>query len=573
MMHEGRARARLPLEGMRVRGLVLAVVGFSVFTNLLMLTGPLFMLQVYDRVLGSRSEETLVALSILVAALYVLYGVLDWARGRVMARVGARMQSALNGPVFRAVLERSALGRGPKAGALKDLDAVRTLSSAPVLLALFDAPWTPVFLVGIFLFHPLLGWLALGGGAILVVVAILNQALSAAKARDGAAQAAEASRFARQAELGGDVLWSQGMVRAMTDRWAALQTGAMRDELSASDRSGSFAAFTKAFRLFVQSAMLAVGAWLVLRGALTAGAMIAGSILLGRALAPVEVIVSQWSLVQRGRSGWRDLARLLTELPERPVPTPLPVPEAHLELKGVSVTAKPGGTPLLAGVSLDLEPGEALGVIGRSGSGKTTLARLIVGLIRPVSGEVRLGGATLEQFGAEGWGMHVGYLPQEVRLFEGTLAENIAQMALEPDAGKVISAARKARVHEVILALPEGYDTRVGTTDARLSGGQKQRLALARALYGDPPLLVLDEPNSALDAEGSEALNAALLAKKAEGGSVIVMTHRPTAVSACDRLLVLEAGRVAGYGPRDEIVRAMLKNADDVQRVMGGGRG
>jgi len=552
------------------RGLFFSALFFSVFSNLLMLTGPLFMLQVYDRVLASRSEETLVALFALVAVLYLFYWLLEYARGRVMARAGARLQSAMNAPVFHAILQRAALRRGTARGSLQDLETIRNLFSSPVLLALFDLPWTPVFLVAIFIFHPLLGWLAVAGGGLLIAVAILNQLLTSRKTSEGGRLSMAANQFSRQAEEGGDVIWAQGMGTVMTDRWLRMNEQAVEQSLRANDWTGSFTSFTKAFRFFLQSAMLALGAWLVLQNAITAGAMIAASILLGRALAPVELGISQWSLVQRARFGWRDLKALLAESPDPPALTELPAPVARLTVSGLSVIIRRGEKPVLNSVSLELAPGEALGVIGRSGSGKTTLARVITGLIEPVAGEVRLAGATLDQYGPDRLGHYLGYLPQDVRLFDGTVAENIAQMEPSPDASKVVTAAQKARVHEIILKLTEGYDTRIGVADAQLSGGQKQRLALARALYNDPVLLILDEPNSALDAEGSEALNSVVKAMKADGKGVLIMTHRPTAISACDKLLVLENGKVAAYGPRDEIIRSMMKNASDVQRVVGG---
>jgi len=552
------------------RSLVFASLFFSVFTNLLMLTGPLFMLQIYDRVLGSRSEETLVALSALVAALYFFYWLVEYARGRVMARAGARLQSNMNTPVFQAVLERAALRRGGKRGQLQDLDAVRNLFSSPVLLALFDLPWTPVFLVAIFIFHPLLGWLAVAGGGLLIVIAILNQLLTHKKTAEGAGYSAAAHQFARQAEEGGEVVWAQGMGGAMMSRWLDLNEKAVEQTLRATDWTGSFSSFTKAFRLFLQSAMLALGAWLLLQNELTAGALISASSLWGRALAPDELRISQRSLVQRARLGWRDLKELLAETPERSESTELPAPTAQLNVAGVGVIVRSGDKPVLRDVSFELQPGEALGVIGRSGSGKTTLARVVTGIVRPAAGEVRLAGATLDQYGSERLGQYLGYLPQEIRLFDGTVAENIAHMETSPDPKKVVAAAQKARVHEIILQLPDGYDTRIGAADALLSGGQKQRLALARALYNDPVLLILDEPNSALDNDGSEALNAVVASMKAEGKAVLIMTHRPTAISGCDRLLVLDKGRIAGYGPRDEIIKSMMANAGDVQRVVGG---
>ena len=542
---------------------------FSVFTNLLMLTGPLFMLQIYDRVLGSRSEETLVALAVLVASLYFFLWLLEFARGRVMARVGLRFQSVMTGRVFTAVLERSALekGRG-ETGKLQDLEAVRGFFGSPVMLALFDAPWTPVFLFAIFIFHPLLGWLAVLGGGVLIVATLANQVLTASKNAEVNELTFKSMHFARQAELGADMVWAQGMAASMSERWTALQDRAMHQSMGTSDLTGYFTSFTRAFRLFLQSAMLALGAWLVLQGELTAGAMIAASILLGRALAPVETAMSQWPTLQRARKGWRDLGVLLQSIPPRQSPSPLPAPKASLVVSKVSVQIARGDTPVLHNVGLEISPGEAIGVIGRSGSGKSTLARVLVGLVTPTAGEVRIGGATVAQYGAERLGRYIGYLPQEVQFFHGSVAENIAQMAREPDPQKLIAASQKARVHEVILKLPNGYDTVIGGSETCLSGGQRQRLALARALYNDPVLLVLDEPNSALDAEGSEALNAVVASLKAEQRAVVIMTHRPTAISACDKLLVLEGGKPAAYGPRGDIIRDMMKNAGDVQRVV-----
>lgn len=547
------------------------VIVFSVFTNALMLTGPLFMLQVYDRVLSSRSEETLVALFTLVAGLYALYAIFEYARGRVMARVGAQLQTLLGGDVFRAMLERSARKAGPRDGSVQDLDAVRTFLGSPVLLAVFDLPWTPVFIAAIFIFHPMLGWLAVAGGSLLVLAAVLNQVLTTKKTARSAGLTQAAQVFARRAEDRSELIWAQGMQKAAVDRFNRIQDDALEQSMHANDWTGSFVSFTKAFRLFLQSAMLALGAYLVLQGELTAGAMIAGSILLGRALAPIDIAVGQWSSVQRARAGWRDVKTLLEELPETPDPTELPVPEATVKVTGVSVVMRRNDPPILSQVSFDLAAGEAIGIIGRSGSGKSTLARVLTGLIAPAAGEVRLGGATLAQYGPKALGRHIGYLPQDVHLFEATIAENIAQLATEPDPARVVAAAQKARVHDVILALPDGYDTRIGPFSTQLSGGQRQRLALARALYGDPLLLILDEPNSALDSEGSEALNAAILAMKDAGKSVLIMTHRPTAIQSCDKLLILEKGRVAAFGPRDEIIKSMMANADKVSQAIKSG--
>jgi PrtD family type I secretion system ABC transporter len=556
----------------KVGGLLSATFVFSIFTNLLLLTGPLFMLQVYDRVLASRSEETLVALFALVGLLYVFYGLIEYARGRVVARVGARLQEVLNGPVFRAMLKRSVRRTCDRQGTLQDIDALRALFASPVILALFDMPWTPVFLAAIFIFHPMLGWVAVLGGAILILAAILNQLLTREMTARAAEQAQVSARLVAQAEAARDFVMAQGMGDAIAQRWIGLQTRAVELTMRASDRTGSFSSFIRAFRLFLQSAILAVGAWFVLQNELTAGAMIAASILLGRALAPIDAGVSQWGTVQRARAGWTALKTQLSPDSDPEPVTILPSPAAHLEVKSLSLHLQRGDRPVLNQVSFHVKPGEALGIIGRSGAGKTTLARVLMGLVAPSAGEVRLAGATLDQYGPQALGRHLGYLPQEVQFFDGTVAENIAQMAERPDDARVVAAAKSARAHDIILSLPDGYDTPVSGAAVALSGGQKQRLGLARALYNDPVILVLDEPNSALDADGTEALNSAIKSMKEVGRAVLIMTHRPTAISACDTLLVLDDGRATGFGPRDQIVKTLVKNTGDVRRMMQGAR-
>jgi PrtD family type I secretion system ABC transporter len=556
----------------KVGGLLSATFVFSIFTNLLLLTGPLFMLQVYDRVLASRSEETLVALFALVGLLYVFYGLIEYARGRVVARVGARLQEVLNGPVFRAMLKRSVRRTCDRQGTLQDIDALRALFASPVILALFDMPWTPVFLAAIFIFHPMLGWVAVVGGAILILAAILNQLLTREMTARAAEQAQVSARLVAQAEAARDFVMAQGMGDAIAQRWIGLQTRAVELTMRASDRTGSFSSFIRAFRLFLQSAILAVGAWFVLQNELTAGAMIAASILLGRALAPIDAGVSQWGTVQRARAGWTALKTQLSPDSDPEPVTILPSPAAHLEVKSLSLHLQRGDRPVLNQVSFHVKPGEALGIIGRSGAGKTTLARVLMGLVAPSAGEVRLAGATLDQYGPQALGRHLGYLPQEVQFFDGTVAENIAQMAERPDDARVVAAAKSARAHDIILSLPDGYDTPVSGAAVALSGGQKQRLGLARALYNDPVILVLDEPNSALDADGTEALNSAIKSMKEVGRAVLIMTHRPTAISACDTLLVLDDGRATGFGPRDQIVKTLVKNTGDVRRMMQGAR-
>ncbi|WP_300038757.1 type I secretion system permease/ATPase [uncultured Roseobacter sp.] len=569
-MAETKSEGLPELRRARNAGMTLlgAVFVFSVFVNLLMLTGPLFMLQVYDRVLGSRSEETLAALFLLVAALYGLMMLLDYARGRVLARFGGRFQAALDQRVFDAVLKRavSPQERAAPARGLRDLETLRTLFTSPVAIALFDIPWTPLFLAAIFVFHPWLGWLATGGAALLVTVTLLNNWLTRARTLQAQGASSEAQNFADQARRAAELIRAQGMRSSVSTRWGGMRDEAMLTSLGASDRSGFFTAISKSATLFLQSAMLALGAYLVLQAEVTAGAMIAGSIMLGRALSPVQQALGQWSMVLQARAAWSALGELLSKTPAEPETIALPRPHANISFAGVTVASAPAKPPVLHGVSFYLGEGEALGVIGKSGSGKTTLAKTLLGLTPVAVGEVRIGGATIDQYDPDTLGSYIGYLPQDVVLFTGTVAENIARMSVAPDDEKVVEAARRANAHEMILSLPKGYKTVVHGVDGYLSGGQRQRIALARAFYGDPVLLILDEPNSALDSEGSEALNRAVKAFKAEGKAVVITTHRPTAISECDRLLVLQGGRVRADGSRDEVLKSMVGNVEDIRQ-------
>ncbi len=542
---------------------------FSVFANILMLTGPLFMLQIYDRVLGSRSEETLVALLILVIALYGLMWLLDFARSRLVARYGARFQSALDARIFQLQVTMRPGDMRPEAiSASRDLEAIQGYYASPAFVAILDAPFTPLFLLAIFVFHSWLGWFALVGGLILITITFLNQLFTSKRVAEAQRTAEGAHRFSENARRAGELIRSQGMLRPVTERWMNQRTAALGQSMSAVDWTTSFTTFTKSFRLSLQSLILALGAWLVLKGEMTAGAMIAASILMGRALAPIEQILGRWPQITRARQGWRSLEKFLGESPLPEQRTVLPRPEGRISVKGVTVTTGPGKPPVLYNVSFSMAPGEALGVIGRSGSGKTTIAKTLLGLIDPNIGEIRLGGALLSHYPPEDLGRYVGYLPQEPMLISGTIAENIARMSLEPDSEMVVAAAQKAKAHDLILALPDGYETRVEDNVVSLSGGQRQRIALARALYGDPVLLVLDEPNSALDLEGTEALNTAVRTMKSEGRSVIIMTHRPLAISECDNLIVVENGRIKAHGPRDEVLKSMMKNAGDIQKTL-----
>ena len=552
------------------RGLILAITVFSAVVNVLMLTGPLFMLQVYDRVLASRSEATLAALFGLVVVLYGFMAVLDFVRGRVANRMAARFQSRLDDTVFDLSLEEAVTPdatRRPATG-LRDVEAVQKFVSSPVFLALFDLPWTPLFIVAIFIFHSWLGWLAVGGAATLVALTALNQFTTRAALNTANEKAAMSDAFAQQARTEAETVAGLGMGDAVRWRWKQSRDAALVAQMRASDRVGMFASGSKSLRFLLQSAMLALGALLVLEGELSPGAMIAGSILLGRALAPIDQTIAGWPALQRARKGWTTLKSILAAAAKRPEKTRLPRPKADLKVEQITVIPPGQRVPTLRMLSFAVEPGMALGVIGPSGSGKSTLARTLTGMWPAASGTVRLDRATLDQYAPADLGAYVGYLPQDVVLFGATVAENIARLAPEPDPAEVVRAAQEAGAHEMILTLPDGYDTLIDPGGHRLSGGQRQRVGLARALYGKPEILILDEPNSNLDNEGSQALNAAIRRQKEAGRSVIIMAHRPAAIAECDMLLVLEHGSRRAYGPMNEILRTEVKNYTQVANTL-----
>jgi ATP-binding cassette, subfamily C, bacterial len=490
-----------------------------------------------------------------------------------MARIGAKIQERLDRRVFQASVRRMTFSPGDQTAlaAQRDLESVQRLWASPVLMAIFDIPWTPLFIGAIFIFHPWMGWLAIGGGILLVAVTWLNQRMTEQPLTRTNNLAMQAERYADNLKAESEVIQALGMQSSGFDRWQKARGSALGQAIQAADLAGVFGSITKTFRLFLQSLMLGLGAYLVLQGELSAGAMIAGSILMGRALAPIEQSIGQWAVVTRAREGRDRLAELLTRTPVEPERTALPRPRAILEAQNLTVVPPGEQQAVLRMVSFRLEPGQALGVIGPSGSGKSTLARTLIGVWRPAGGKVRLDGATLDQYDPDILGSYIGYLPQRVTLFDGTIAENIARLSATPDPAKVVEAAQKAAAHEMILKLPDGYDTRVATLGGRLSGGQIQRIGLARALYGDPVLLVLDEPNSNLDNEGSMALNIAIRAMKDADRAILIMAHRPAAIQECDLLLVLEDGTRRAFGPRDQVLRDMVKNHTEIVRATGPG--
>jgi ATP-binding cassette subfamily C protein len=543
------------------RRLFVGVGVFSFFVNLLMLTGPLFMLQVYDRVLASRSEATLLTLFLLICGLFALMGLLDFARTRVLSRAGARFQALLDRRVFDAVLRRAVSPdeRGALSSGLRDLESIQRALTGPAPFAFFDAPWAPFFLAAIFMFHWAMGLLAVAGGLILFSIALINERRSREPLQASAEASARSEQFAEVLRREGETVQGMGMREAALSRWATLRGATLERQIAASDATSGFTVSSKTLRFFLQSAMLALGALLAIEQLITPGMMIAGSILMGRALAPVEQAIGQWAVMQRAFKGWSSLKELLEKTPPQGRRTELPVPKGVVEAQGVTAAAPGARTPSLRNVSFKVEPGQALGVIGPSAAGKSTLARLLTGIWRPVNGAMRLDGAALDQYGDD-LGRHVGYLPQDVALFDGSVAENIARLSPDVDDAAVVTAAKRAGAHELILRLPLGYDTPIGPSGSRLSGGQRQRIALARALYGDPAVVVLDEPNSNLDARGEQALVLAIKDLRERGRTAIVMAHRPSAIAACDLLLMLEAGAPRAFGPKDQVLKETTAN-------------
>ncbi|WP_371344810.1 type I secretion system permease/ATPase [Ancylobacter sp. IITR112] len=544
----------------RNRQALIGVGAFSGVTNVLMLTGPLFMLQVYDRVLVSRSLSTLWVLGLIATALYVAFAMIDYARNRVLARLGDRLEAQFSGPAFRSEIADAFSGRA-EGRATTDLATIRRFLGGPAPLALVDLPWVPLYLVVLGLLHWSLGLIGVLGVAVVVVLAVLNDHLTRAPLARAASEASQASTTLEAARRSAEAVTALGMRPHVAGLWGGTLASARATERGGGDAAARIAAISRGFRLFLQSATLATGAVLVIEQAATGGIMIASSILLGRALAPIDQIVAQWKAMAGARAA---LARLENRLAHDAGAAPkmdLPSPVGLLSVAGL-VAAPPGiRRPVVEGIGFQLAPGEGLGILGPSASGKSTLARVIVGLWRPMSGSVRLDGATLEQWDADKLGRHIGYLPQDVELIGGTVRDAVSRHQPGAKDEDILRAAQAAAAHAMILKLPDGYMTRLGPGGAALSGGQRQRIALARALYGDPCLIVLDEPNASLDQEGDAALTAALLAARKRGAAVIVITHRASGLAACDRALVLMEGRIAALGPKEVVLRDLMKPA------------
>ncbi|GJD29627.1 Type I secretion system ATP-binding protein PrsD [Methylobacterium adhaesivum] len=562
-MTKDRNAAELASALARCRMAFIGVGVMSGLVNVLYLTGSFFMLEVYDRVIPSRSVPTLVGLAVLALVLYAFQGALETLRARILTRVGAALDEALSGRVFDIVV------RGPLKGTtqgdgllpLRDLDQLRGFLGGTGPSAFFDLPWMPIYLVICFLFHPLIGVAALVGAIALAILGLLTDGATRRPAQTATGHGMRRNGLAEAGRRNAEVLAAMGMQAHFATRWGQANRDYMMAQQRTSDIVGGFGAVSKVFRMALQSGVLALGAWLVINGQASAGIIIASSILVARALAPAELAIVNWKGFVQARQSWARLSDLFAAMPPSARPHALPAPSRSLRIESISVAPPGTFVPVVRDVSFALRAGQGLGIIGPSASGKSSLVRAIVGVWPTARGKVRLDGAALDQWASGDLGPHLGFLPQEVELFAGTIAENIARFDPQAPAGAVIAAARAAGVHDLILRLPKGYDTRIGEGGAGISAGQRQRVGLARALYGDPFLVILDEPNANLDSEGENALTQAILGVRERGGICVVVAHRPSALAAVDLILMMADGCVQAFGPKEEVLKSVLRPA------------
>ncbi|MFL9922585.1 type I secretion system permease/ATPase [Paraburkholderia fungorum] len=532
---------------------------FSMIINLLMLVPSLYMLQVYDRVLPSRNGVTLAMLTLMMLGMYGLSSALEYVRSFIVIRVGAKLDMHLNARVYTAAFETNLKQKGVNAGqSLNDLTTIRQFVTGNALFAFFDAPWFPIYLIVIFLFNVWLGVFATVGAAVLVALAIVNERVSRRPLGEATELSIRSTTLATSNLRNAEVIEAMGMLPSLMSRWATLNSGFLARQAEASEKAALVGNITKFVRITLQSLVLGLGALLAIEGKISSGMMIAGSILMGRVLSPLEMVISVWRQWSGARSAYERLVGLLEDNPARRIGMSLPAPAGHLTLEAVSAAPPGGRVPVLQGLTFAIEPGDIVGVIGPSASGKSTLARLMVGVWPAAVGTVRLDGADIYQWDKDQLGPHIGYLPQDIELFGGSIAENIARFG-QIESDKVIEAAKLAGVHDMILRLPQGYDTLVGERGAGLSGGQKQRIGLARALYGNPAFIVLDEPNSNLDETGEAALKHAIDRLHAAGTTVVLITHRTSIIAATTKLLLLVEGQLRLFGPTQHVLAALQK--------------
>ncbi|MCU1751187.1 type I secretion system permease/ATPase [Pseudomonas sp. 6D_7.1_Bac1] len=539
------------------KSILISVGCFTALINVLMLVPSIYMLQVYDRVLSSQNETTLAMLSLMVVGFFVFIGLLETVRSFIVIRIGSQLERRFNLRVYQAAFERNLFkGEGNAGQSLGDLTHIRQFVTGPALFAFFDAPWFPVYLFVIYLFNVWLGVFATVGAVLLIGLAFLNEAMTKKPLGEAGGYSQRSTQLATSHLHNAETIQAMGMLGALRKRWFQVHSRFLGLQNQASDTGAVISSLSKTLRLCLQSLVLGLGALLVIKGEMTAGMMIAGSILMGRVLSPIDQLIAVWKQWSGAKLAYRRLDALLQEFPPSDGAMELPAPKGQVTFEQVSAGPPGQRTATLHMLNFHLGAGEVLGVLGASGSGKSTLARVLVGVWPTLAGTVRLDGADIHRWNRDDLGPYIGYLPQDIELFSGSVAENIARFR-EADSQKVVEAAQQAGVHEMILHLPQGYDTVLGEDGGGLSGGQKQRVALARALYGGPSLVVLDEPNSNLDTLGEAALASAIAQMKAQGTSVILVTHRSSALAQADKLLVLNEGRLQAFGPSQEVLKAL----------------
>ncbi|WP_262966376.1 type I secretion system permease/ATPase [Methylobacter psychrophilus] len=542
------------------KGAFISAAGFSMVINLLQLVPTIYMLQLYDRVVPTGNRSTLLMLTLIVIVLFLTMGALEWVRSQILVRVSSRLETLLNERLFQVAYKQSLYTGGQRASSqpLDDLTSLRQFMTGNGLFAFFDVPWMPVYIAVMFIFHPLYGWAAVGTSIILVIVAIIQEK-STSKLLGEANNLAMTGRGLVNKNLrNAEVIESMGMLRNIQLRWLEGTRQVLVLQARASSRAGLISGISKVIRLSSQSLILGLGAYLVIENEITPGLMIGGSILLGRALAPIDMMIGTWKGFITARGQYHRLNELLLQIPAETEKMTLPAPEGNFQIEAAVVIPPGAKTPVLKGITLAIAKGDVIGVIGPSGAGKSTFARALLGIWPTANGKIRLDGADVFAWSRDELGPYIGYLPQDIELFEGTISENIARFG-DIDPEKVITAAKMADVHELILRLPEGYDTLIGASGGNLSGGQRQRIGLARALYGDPVVVVLDEPNSNLDEQGEFALGNAIQRLKHKRATVIVITHRNNVLANVDKLLILNDGLVSIYGPKDEVMAHFQK--------------
>lgn len=537
--------------------ILISVGCFTALINLLMLVPSIYMLQVYDRVLSSQNETTLTMLSLMVVGFFIFIGALEVLRSFIVIRIGSQLERRFNLQVYQAAFERNLFqGEGHAGQSLGDLTHIRQFVTGPALFAFFDAPWFPIYLVVIFLFNTWLGVFATVGAALLIALAFVNEALVKKPLNEAGGFSQRSTQLATSHLHNAETIQAMGMLGALRKRWFAVHSQFLGQQNKASDTGAVIGSLSKTLRLCLQSLVLGLGAFLVIKGQMTAGMMIAGTILMGRVLSPIDQVIAVWKQWSVAKQAYQRLDSLLQSFSPVDSGMALPAPKGQVTFEQVSAGPPGKRAATLHQVSFSLQTGEVLGVLGASGSGKSTLARVLVGVWQPLGGTVRLDGADIHRWNRDELGPYIGYLPQDIELFSGSITDNIARFR-EVDPQQVVEAARLAGVHELILALPQGYDTVLGDNGGGLSGGQKQRVALARALYGGPRLVVLDEPNSNLDTVGESALAQAIAQMKALGTTVILVTHRSSALAQADKLLVMNEGRLQAFGPSQEVLKAL----------------